>query len=55
MTANQPDLERSIERLTQKPTGVSRERFRIDKRAYMEDLAKEAEEAALKGRAEKCL
>ena len=26
MTANQPDFERSIERLTQKPTGVSRER-----------------------------
>ena len=26
MTANQPDFERSIERLTQKPTSVSRER-----------------------------
>ena len=26
MTANQPDFERSIEQLTQKPTGVSKER-----------------------------
>ena len=30
-------------------------KIRTDKRAYMEDLAKEAEEAAEKGGAEKCL
>jgi len=33
----------------QKPTGVSREKIRTDKEAYLEELAKEAEEAAQKG------